>query len=374
VLAGMAAVHLLSPDATDAWNRELPEHLRVWGGAVRLYLPDIDVTSDEDGVRHRWFPPPMFDRHPRRAGLMLARRISLAGRWVDPPAAWSRLRTLVTRPDDAELAGLVTTARESLPSVTDVEVDQLRAEVEFLLEQAVLLEQARADERAEAEREAARLTAVNKELEDQLLDGVEQQEELARERAALLVALRHVPANDREPAEDALIAQESLAPSTTSEAVELARLHLQFLAIPDGACRDIDRLDESLKYNVWALTTWQGLRALDAYARQVSTQGNQDGFYEWCRRSAQWPISKLAMVEGEATMANDRLRAMRLVPVDIAVAVQGRIEMQAHLKIQPGGGNNIPRVYFHDDTAGLTGKIHVGFIGPHYLMPNTKAN
>ena len=31
------------------------------------------------------------------------------------------------------------------------------------------------------------------------------------------------------------------------------------------------------------------------------------------------------------------------------------------------------RIYFYDDTHGNTGKIHVGFIGPHYLMPNTKS-
>jgi len=48
--------------------------------------------------------------------------------------------------------------------------------------------------------------------------------------------------------------------------------------------------------------------------------------------------------------------------------------MQAQLKIQPGGGQDIPRLYFHDDTKGTTGKIHVGFFGLHYLMPNTKTN
>lgn len=31
-------------------------------------------------------------------------------------------------------------------------------------------------------------------------------------------------------------------------------------------------------------------------------------------------------------------------------------------------------VYFHDDTGGTTGKVHVGFIGPHGLMPNTRTN
>jgi hypothetical protein len=48
--------------------------------------------------------------------------------------------------------------------------------------------------------------------------------------------------------------------------------------------------------------------------------------------------------------------------------------MLAHLKIAEGGGHLAPRVYFHDDTGGATGKAHVGFVGPHYLVPNKQAN
>jgi hypothetical protein len=37
--------------------------------------------------------------------------------------------------------------------------------------------------------------------------------------------------------------------------------------------------------------------------------------------------------------------------------------MEAHLKI--AGGLLGPRLYFYDDTSGLTGKVHVGYIGAH---------
>lgn len=47
--------------------------------------------------------------------------------------------------------------------------------------------------------------------------------------------------------------------------------------------------------------------------------------------------------------------------------------MLSHLKIAEGGGDLAPRIYFYDDTGGPTGKVHVGFVGPHYLMPNTKS-
>lgn len=48
--------------------------------------------------------------------------------------------------------------------------------------------------------------------------------------------------------------------------------------------------------------------------------------------------------------------------------------MLAHLKISEGGGNLAPRVYFHDDTSGSTGKVHIGLVGPHYLVPNKSTN
>jgi hypothetical protein len=46
--------------------------------------------------------------------------------------------------------------------------------------------------------------------------------------------------------------------------------------------------------------------------------------------------------------------------------------MFAHMKIQSGGGGNIPRLYFYDDTDGPTGKMHVGFVGPHRHVRNTR--
>jgi hypothetical protein len=45
----------------------------------------------------------------------------------------------------------------------------------------------------------------------------------------------------------------------------------------------------------------------------------------------------------------------------------------AHPKVSEGGGNLAPRIYFYDDTSGPTAMVHVGGVGPHHLMPNTKS-
>jgi hypothetical protein len=69
------------------------------------------------------------------------------------------------------------------------------------------------------------------------------------------------------------------------------------------------------------------------------------------------------MRESDAVANNGKLRGERTLPVPKTVDPKGRVFMQAHLKI--GGGNTIaPRLHFHED--GLrSGKVYVGYLGPH---------
>lgn len=80
------------------------------------------------------------------------------------------------------------------------------------------------------------------------------------------------------------------------------------------------------------------------------------------------------MTEGETVQNSVKLSRTRIFEVSDEVEPSGRITMLAHLKISEGGGPLAPRVYFHDDTGGTTRKIHVGLIGPHYLVPNKSTN
>jgi hypothetical protein len=64
----------------------------------------------------------------------------------------------------------------------------------------------------------------------------------------------------------------------------------------------------------------------------------------------------------------------RIFEIDQRVSDDGRILMQAHCKIAEGGGALSPRLYFHDDTDGPTGMIHVGFVGPHKYVRNASTN
>lgn len=73
-------------------------------------------------------------------------------------------------------------------------------------------------------------------------------------------------------------------------------------------------------------------------------------------------------------MSRAKFRDQRHLPVDIRVDESGRIHMWSHLKIAEGGGPLAPRVYFYDDTRGATGKVHIGYVGPHRHMENTRTN
>jgi hypothetical protein len=80
------------------------------------------------------------------------------------------------------------------------------------------------------------------------------------------------------------------------------------------------------------------------------------------------------MNESEAVLNNPRLRQALRLPIDPAVDPSGMTEMFSHLKISEGGGPLAPRIYFYDDTKGSTGKVHVGYFGPHRNMPNKSRN
>ena len=64
----------------------------------------------------------------------------------------------------------------------------------------------------------------------------------------------------------------------------------------------------------------------------------------------------------------------RMFEVDRRVEPSGEVVMEAHLKVSTGGGSLAPRIYFIDDTKGATGKVHIGFIGPHKYVRNGSTN
>lgn len=166
---------------------------------------------------------------------------------------------------------------------------------------------------------------------------------------------------------------------SVSQAVAQAREHLgAWLVVPEEALQMGSELDAVVNARSWGATTWRGLRALAAYARARGEGWDGGGFWEWCASGPAlgWPATnkKLAMRESSLVEQNEKMLSSRVFPVSREVDPSGRIYMPAHLKVSEGGGPLAPRVYFHDDTGGSTGQVHVGMVGPHKLVPNCKTN
>jgi hypothetical protein len=328
-LTGLATVVMLDSTAQDALKEALPPRLGVWGGAARVYAPG---TLDSPAA-HRLY------------GADLLRQ-----RGVDPVVNWVTSLSSRRRPDQRLRAVVqATSGTDARAAVAQVEALRLeRDQVQIQLENEII-------ERAELEAELNKALVLARRLRQLGFETGMTQQVLQAE-------------HDAEEAGEALL--------TVSEAVERARKELsEYLAIPEGADRDLDGVDATPNALAWGNTVWRGLSALSDYSRDVRIGAFSGGFWNWCVREGSWPATtkKLAMSESETVENNTKLSSKRYFQVDMAIDGSGQIFMGAHLKISEGGGNLAPRVYFHDDTAGSTKRVHVGFVGPHYLVPNTKS-
>lgn len=330
VLAGSAAVHLLSVVGRVNLTELMGDELTVASGEVRVYLPGVS-PDEPNPSRHRRLEAERVRRDPTGVPHTIIQLLAPAIAARRAPFEYPDLRPLLETDTEAVIA-----ERDELAErVLDLEV-QLAQAGDQTLELMADLEDAE--------------SRVN------LLQAA-----LARLQNAGVRATSVGPA-DPPPDVDGLVA-----------AARAAQRHLTGIVLPDAACRDLAKLDQTIEAGTWGRTAWRGLLALDAFARDDEFR---PGFWEWCRanRSAfTWPATKkkLAMRESETVMSNESLRSKRSFPVDDAVDRSGRIEMQAHLKVAEGGNHQIPRVYFHDDRHGSTGKVHIGYFGPHGHVPNT---
>ena len=341
-LAGIATVEVLGPVAVDDFISGMGRPLGVWGGAARIYLPG--AGQDDSTYRHFFLTASAIAGDPRDAGRLIAGRLATSTAARRAPAAYETVR--------AELQG--TTLRQTLDKTETQylqaldEVQRLRQQVEF--------------------EENLRIQAV-----DDLEEANGELEAKISQIRRLMNAIRTAELDDtawttEEPTMD--------PPRSCREAAIRAQQNLVGVVIPDAALSTVDELDSAVESQAWGHTSWRAFRALSAYAEAADSSS---GLWDWCLTSSSpdvWPATskKLAMVESDTVMASSELRGKRLFAVDRAVDATGRVLMVMHMKVAEGGGPLAPRIYFHDDTKGMTGKIHVGFFGPHRYVPNGSTN
>jgi hypothetical protein len=339
---GIASVVVLDAAGSAAFRSRLGP-LAVWGGAVRVYTP-APLDDQSDGWRHRY----------TLGHLMASREDAMIDRIVFNVAQMSTRRRT-----DPVFSGFTSTAPAA--GVTDGPLD-LTGYVSEDEAEARRLEHEFAQDLAQEEQDA-----LHREL-NQALGHLDRMKRALEEKnlSGLFWEAQYEAGNDMpDEVQD------------TDDAILSAQMYLaDWLVIHDDAPRDLDGINTGPQAVAWGNTTWRGFRALAGYA-EARSAGFQGSFYDWCKSGPPlgWPATskKLSMTESDTVKNGRSLAAARHLPVSKDVDSSGFVTMWSHLKIAEGGGDLAPRVYFCDDSDGRTGKVHVGFVGPHYLMPNTKS-
>lgn len=117
----------------------------------------------------------------------------------------------------------------------------------------------------------------------------------------------------------------------------------------------------------WASTTWEILLALDDYAEETlagrcprDVGGYLKNVPAGCHGYAP---GKHVPTESETVQNNPKMALPRTLPVPVDVSPDGYVYMAAHFRIASYGMIS-PRMHYLDDTGG-SGKVYVGYIGPH---------
>ncbi|MEV7971185.1 hypothetical protein AB0O34_35110 [Sphaerisporangium sp. NPDC088356] len=370
--AGAASLYLLEDiDAVDAFRRSIGEHHRVAPGAVRTFLTEVDPAWPQDGPRHRFLTMARMSDPGDGAWFGLTRTIQR----ISTEAALPDVLRSLSFPDAGQRGREERQAALAVVRRSD-ELVMMRndvAELKALLAQAD-------QELKEAGRTAELSARTVVSLEEQLHSAVERadgdMEEALRalddvERARAEADVLRGRLRDAGRYEDTVVVEQPQGvPGSFEELWErLGRFGGVLVTAEKGKALE---LDEANRARVWAAKAWNALRAFDSYA-QAAKEGFNGGFYQHCTSARQgavnWPLKQLAMTESDTTM--NMWGSERIFRVPEEVDLSARTEMQAHLKLDSKGSTS-PRIYFMDDTKGVTGRVIVGYVGPH--LTNTKTN
>jgi hypothetical protein len=340
-LMGVAATCVLGEGAVSAFSRSIGEcagpDMDVHSGAVRVYLPRAGSTRDYPG-RHRYVPWRKAEGRRREVARLVVPPILSRAVELPPPDIWrAQLRGLLDRAD--------ATAGRDFEELFGLASDELSA-TESELESALAA-------RRELEERIDETELSNAELLRRVDDYSRQVKFLQAKLAPFDAAAAYV-----EP-------EAAFAPEFCSDAIAEARTSLSLLVIPESVDDGAFALDEHGNQS-WPQKAWTALQALNAYAEARRDGGYQGDFKTYCEQGGEvvLPTRWVGRHESEQTRNNQRFSDLRVLTVSVEVDPTGRIFMGGHIRIQ-AGGTPCPRIHFHDDTGGTTGKIHIGWFGDH---------
>ncbi|MFI6573587.1 hypothetical protein [Nocardia fluminea] len=425
---GLAASYVLDAEATVEFNALTPQSHRVDPGTVRTFQPGADLSNPLESVRHRVLGTSRIVRDDVRVlQSLLGRRSRELSLTASLPGAVIRLDRRLREQLDAHLfeqldasprrpdlpldvttqvetipeepvpsVPLATTTRIT-PAVDDVVLDALRRVIIEVtgsgeLSVAVVKElgaRAQAVDRLTRATTSVRTRLHRLENEADLrddeiaqlrrsLDDEKQDRAIAEtERAESDRQLRHLRSElarvaKADTAWDPPSTAEDIWPQGFDDLLErFGELECLEFTGKASITRDLDDHDD---LGTWAGLCWEALLALRDYARSCvagSWTGNVEAYLNGTPGELHgFPPNKHARDESADVHNNRKYRTPRMLPVPRNVNADGRVFMGAHFKIAQYGMIS-PRMHYLDDIL-HSGKIYVGYIGPH--LPTSKTN
>lgn len=418
-LAGVAAVFVLADAQTNqTLAASLPAEYGVFGGALRTYLTGAGADGDTPR-RHRTLGrvslaalgprafPALKDQvltastqRPGPIDSFIVRRLAtpepapaVPTRRQDEatPLQWlsdqvNRIRTALGRDKDTQAFDALATAQAALTVEVDVLLRQATAPAQSPATALTADLEARASEaevRAAAVDEDRRiLEQLFKDSSDELKQTHEQLTDTREDRDLLELELaeatRDVDKLRRrsmwlkgqiaaQGAPLAVVHEEVAVPESVAEVVLLARKMLDRVVVGPTDAQAAE-LDVHSGASLYAARAWDALVALDAFAAARSASTFAGSFRQWCLEAnlgtAAFSAQAVALGESETVDTSPSLYAKRVFPVPADVSADGQQYMPSHIKLVRRG-EAAPRLHFHDDAGGHTGKVYVGYIGPH---------
>ncbi|GAA2155372.1 hypothetical protein GCM10009760_55220 [Kitasatospora kazusensis] len=355
-LSGLAVLYVLDHAALPLFNVALEYH-KVYGGAVRTYLPEVDPASRHDGARHPVMPRHRIEEDVRRAASLIAREPRRAAAELPVPVPLAAVPVFRVPPEPKRTTGASPSARPGPPEATDLAEHQVRAD-ELQRVRHSLYRSRRREHRllAENDEQYAALRHVSAQV---------------RVLSGRLCTVAGPDAVDRARLAADARAEEDGAPANFGELVGRFREFplLEFT----GDQKEALALDGQCSGAGWARLAWEGLTALQEYAA-AAVRGEAHGdFKQWCEHTPagchHFPPRKAVRGESRTVESHAKWKRERMLPVPECVDSSRRAFMGAHLRI--GGGRTAPRLHYLDDCSG-SGRIYVGYIGLH--LTNTRTN
>jgi hypothetical protein len=307
-LPGLASIYLLDPVATNAFIAGIGRSHAIWGGAVRTYLTDVDPAVPEEALRHRVLSGPKILADPGRSATILAalpQRLAAESPLPEPLSGVNRV--LLTRTHS---------------SVDSSDVATLHAQVTGLIEERELA-------LALAEEQEGRANTFFTDRESALAEWAERDQRVL-ELENLVRSLRQRLVAGGQAAEAYLPPEEPTAapPATFAELLDWIDTDLTLLTF-SGERDEMLALDRSPESATWARSSWETLRAMQAYAEAKIAKDFQGDFKMWCDNpptgSYAIPGGKVVRDESETVRNNPKWRREREFPVPSEVDPSRRL-------------------------------------------------